>query len=64
MIIGNLVIQGEGGELILQDIQFGGMNPTPNGLEMRVRYDGNIQNVRFLRRLEDTFHPIMQHGPV
>ena len=42
VINGNLVIQGEGGELILQDTHFDGMNPTPNGLEMRVRYDDNI----------------------
>ena len=63
-INGNLVIQGEGGELILQNIQFDGMNPTPNGLEMRVRFEGNIQNVRFMRRLEDTIQPIMHTGPV
>ena len=64
MIIGNLVIQGQGGELMLQDIQFYGMNSTPNGLDMRVRYNGNIQSIRFVRRLEDTFQPIVHHGPV
>ena len=54
LTIASLVIQAEGAELNLANVQPQGINTMVFGLEVRVRFGGNIRNLHFIRTLYQT----------
>ena len=61
---GKLAIIAIGGAMTLEKIHFHGINVTPNGLEMRIYFDVDIADLRFIRTLTHQVHPEIYQGRV
>ena len=52
-IMGRLEIDAIGGKVMLGNVLFYGMSITPNGLEVRICYEGDISELKFLEKFTD-----------
>ena len=52
-VIGSLEIDAIGGKVKLGNVQFHGMCVTPNGLDVRIYFDGDISDLKFLETFTD-----------
>ena len=63
-INGRLAIGAIGGKVTLNNIQFQGISITPNGLDARIYFDGDVSDLKFVETLTDQTQAETYQGPI
>ena len=63
-VMGRLEIDAIGGKVMLGNVQFYGMCITPNGLEVRICFEGDISELKFLEKFTDQTQVEIYQGSI